>query len=164
MIGKSGSGNGELAQMAPGAGSRGNRRQRCLSQGHGLRTDMARLVIIPIVSLLFCSGCVHWVSIDSDIGSGQTRKYDKVRVNGDEHKEVEDAYISWPVLAAIKDGKPLTTDLRHSSVEREATDSKRTAAVVVGSILGGSAAVAGLSGLLYLLFRNLSFGYPGGCC
>lgn len=52
--------------------------------------------------------------------------YDKVRVDGDEHKEVEDAYISWPVLAAIKDGQPLTMGLRHSSVARKAIDSKRT--------------------------------------
>jgi hypothetical protein len=102
------------------------------------------------------------VPLEPDFANGETRQYDKVRIDGEGGTEVEDAYISWPVLAAIKEGKPLTIDLRRKSVEQERTDAGKTTAVVLGSVLGGAVVVAGLTGLLFLLFNNVSFGYYGG--
>lgn len=103
---------------------------------------LRRLLIVPLLALFVCTGCVRYVPIEPYFAGGRPQKLDAVKTEGGD--EFRDAQIAWPTLTVVKEGKPMNIDLRLTAVKREVPDNAATATVVVVSVLGGLVVIGGV--------------------
>lgn len=72
---------------------------------------ICRLLVIPLVAELCCSGCTTWVPIEpSSFPSQENTRLDTVRIGGEDGEVVERVSIAWPLLTGVQ-RKPVTINL-----------------------------------------------------
>ena len=101
-----------------------------------------RLVTLPLLALILCTGCFHWVPIEPNYANGQLRTFRQVQVGGEGGEIVRNAQITWPQLFVNKNGQLMTLDLRQTPAARRDLTRGGIAAIVVPCVLGGVAMTA----------------------
>jgi hypothetical protein len=78
------------------------------------------------------------VPIEANFAEGKPLRIGEARFGGESGRELEDAHVAWPELAAIADGQAVRLDLRKTPAERREISPGRTlAAVLLPTLLGG---------------------------
>lgn len=111
------------------------------------------------VALIAGSGCFQWTPIEPGFENGQMKTLSKVRIGGERGEEVQNAQVTWPTLVAVKNGEPISLDLRETPAARRKLTRGGVAAIVIPSVLGGLVITAAT---VLLILAPFSAGVAGG--